>query len=64
MAVLFQGPQNIIANKCYFHIVHTIPLSWGSVIASNDVNTLQSALANVVIRIDKCIESGGGHVDS
>lgn len=33
------------------------------VIASIDVNTLQNVIANFVVRIDKCIESGGGHAE-
>jgi len=32
-------------------------------IASIDVNTLQNVIANFVVRVDKCIESGGGHVE-
>ena len=30
---------------------------------SIDVNILKSVLANLVVRIDKCIVSGGGHVE-
>ena len=33
-------------------------------LASSDVNSLQCVLAKVVARIDKCIEAGGGHVES
>ena len=34
------------------------------VIASMDVNILRRVLANVVVRIDKCIKSGSGHAES
>ena len=34
------------------------------VIASIDVNILHSVLANLLVCIGKCIESGGGNVES
>lgn len=34
------------------------------VIASIDVNISQSVLADLVVRIDKCIESDGGYVET
>ena len=52
--------------ECHIYVkgMHPIKNNVRQVIASIDVNILQSVLASFIVRIDECIESGGGRAES